>query len=249
MILLITLPLAIAISLCWYLPGYKALGNNHILQKKDYWIIGLKYGFAFTCLLIIVTEITWDSIVNHTPLHGLEKDIISNFFRAALLEEYFKFRGFFHAKQKYGLNRKIDYILTAGLIGMIFGIIEKIMFGNIAAVIVALICPMHIIWQFNQGGHYYEYEKAKAANDMQTAKKERLMALLVPFLLHGCWDSGLDLGGYFLENEASIPLQVTGFVLLTAMVVFGVIYSVRTVKNVRRIAHETPPASDSPAEE
>ena len=248
MILLITIPLAIAISLCWYLPGIKAQGNNQVLTKKDYWLIALKYGFAFTCLLIIVTEITWDALIKRIPLSGLPRDIFSNFFRAALLEEYFKFRGFYHAKRKYGLYRKIDYIMIAGLMGVVYGIIEKIMHGNIAAVIVGLLCPMHIIWQFNQGGHYYEYEKAKAANDLQTAKKEQLLALLVTFLFHGCWDSGLDLGGYFIENETSIPLQVTGFVILIAMVVFGVIYTIKTIKNVCRIARETPPVADRPAE-
>ena len=116
--------------------------------------------------------------------------------------------------------------------------------GNIAAVIVGLLCPMHIVWQFNQGGHYYEYEKAKAANDLQTANKERLMALLVPFLFHGCWDSLLDIGGYCLDNETSIPVQAAGFVIITAATVFGIIFTIKTIKQVRRIARETPPAAD-----
>ena len=107
----------------------------------------------------MVTEITWDSIVKRTTLSGPALDIFSNFFRAALLEEFFKFRGFIHAKRKYQLSRKIDFILTAGMMGLVYGLFEKIVLGNIGAVIIGLICPMHILWQFNQGGHYYEYEK------------------------------------------------------------------------------------------
>ena len=244
MILLITIPLAIVISLCWYLPGIKAQGENQVLQKKDYWMIALKYGFVFTSLLIMVTEITWDAVMKRIPLNGLPADIFSNFFRAALLEEYFKFRGFFRAKRKYGLYRKIDYIMIAGMMGLVYGIFEKIVLGNLFAVIVGLLCPMHITWQFNQGGQYYEYEKAKAANDLQTAKKERLMALLVPFLFHGCWDSLLDISGYCLDNETSIPVQAAGLIIITAMAVFGVIYTIKTIKKVRRIASETPPAAD-----
>ena len=236
MILLITIPLSIAISLAWYLPAVKAQGENRVLQKKDYLLIALKYGFAFTCLLIIVTEITWDAVVKHTPLSGLALNLVSNFFRAALLEEFFKFRGFILAKRKYQLSRKIDFILTAGLIGLVYGIIEKIMLGNIAAVIVGSLCPMHIMWQFNQGGHYYEYEKAKAANDLQTAKKEWRMAILVPFLFHGLWDSILDIGGYCLGHPDSIPVQVIGFVLITAAVIGGIIYSIKTVRKACRIA-------------
>ena len=236
MIYLISIPLSIAISLAWYLPVVKAQGENRALQTKDYLLIAFKYGFAFTCLLIMVTEITWDAVVKHTPLSGLALDIVSNFFRAALLEEFFKFRGFILAKRKYQLSRKIDFILTAGLIGLVYGIIEKIMQGNIAAVIVGSLCPMHIMWQFNQGGHYYEYEKAKAANDLQTAKKEWRMAILVPFLFHGLWDSILDIGGYCLGHPDSIPVQVVGFALITAAVIGGIIYSIKTVRKACRIA-------------
>ena len=239
MIFLITIPLSIAISLAWYLPVVKAQGENRVLQTKDYLLIAFKYGFAFTCLLIMVTEITWDAVVKHTPLSGLALDIVSNFFRAALLEEFFKFRGFILAKRKYQLTRKIDFILTAGMIGLVYGFIEKIVLGNIAAVIVGLICPMHIMWQFNQGGHYYEYEKAKAANDLQTAKKEWRMAILVPFLFHGLWDSILDISAYCLGQPDSIPVQVIGFVLILAAVIGGVIYSIKTVRKACRIAKES----------
>lgn len=236
MIYLISIPLSIAISLAWYLPVVKAQGENRALQTKDYLLIAFKYGFAFTCLLIMVTEITWDAVVKHTPLSGLALNLVSNFFRAALLEEFFKFRGFILAKRKYQLSRKIDFILTAGLIGLVYGIIEKIMLGNIAAVIVGSLCPMHIMWQFNQGGHYYEYEKAKAANDLQTAKKEWRMAILVPFLFHGLWDSLLDIGGYCLGHPDSIPVQVIGFALILAAVIGGIIYSIKTVRSACRIA-------------
>ena len=239
MIYLISIPLSLAISLAWYLPVVKAQGENRVLQTKDYLLIAFKYGFAFTCLLIIVTEITWDAVVKHTPLSGLALNLVSNFFRAALLEEFFKFRGFILAKRKYQLSRKIDYILTAGLIGLVYGFIEKIMLGNIAAVIVGSICPMHIMWQFNQGGHYYEYEKAKAANDLQTAKKEWRMAILVPFLFHGLWDSILDISAYCLAKPDSIPVQVIGFVLITAAVIGGIVYSIKTVRRACRIAKES----------
>lgn len=242
MILLITIPLAAAISLAWYLPCVKALGDNHVLQKKDYLLIALKYGFAFTCLLIVVTEILWDGIVKRTPLTGLAKDITADFLRAALLEEFFKFRGFILAKKKYALTRKIDYMLTAGLIGLVYGFFEKIVLGNIGAVIIGFLCPMHIMWQFNQGGHYYEYEKAKAANDEQIARKEWLMAVLLPFLFHGFWDTGLDIGSHLLENQTSVPLQVTGMVLITAMVAGGIVYTIKTIRRVCKTAKEAPAA-------
>ena len=240
MILLITIPLALVISLAWYLPAIKAQGKNQVLTRNDYLVIALKYGFAFTTLLIIVTEITWDSIIKRTGLSGLALNLVSDFFRAALLEEFFKFRGFILAKKKYDLHRKIDYIMVAGLIGLVYGFVEKIVLGNIAAVIVGLICPMHIMWQMNQGGHYFEHEKAKAAGDEKTAKKEWRLAVLLPFFFHGLWDSGLDIGAYCLNIENATIAQIFGIVLVTAMVIFGVVYSVKTVRKACAIAKAEP---------
>ena len=237
--MLISLPIAIAVSLLWYLPCVKALGENRVLTWKDYWVIALVYGFLYCCLLTMVTEITWDAVVKRTSLSGLAKDICSNFLRAALLEEFFKFTGFLLAKKKYALNRKIEYMLVAGLVGMTYGIIEKTVLGNIGAVIVATICPMHIMWQLNQGGHWYEYEKAKAANDKATAKKEWCLAILLPFFFHGTWDTALDLVLYGVNMDGSVWQYVAaagGLIL----VVFGVLYAVKTVQKVRKIAKETP---------
>lgn len=240
MIYLITIPLAIVISLAWYLPGIKAQGNNQVLTNKDYFVIAFKYGFAYTCLLIIVTEIAFDAITKRMPLTGLPKDLFANFFRAALLEEFFKFRGFYHAKRKYALTRKIDFIMVAGLIGLMYGFVEKVVLGSIGAVVVGFICPMHIMWQFNQGGHYFEYEKAKAAGDEEKAKKEWRMAILVPYFFHALWDSGLDIGAHLIGTEGSTVSQIFGIVMIIVMVAGGIFYSVRTLKKVIKTAKEEP---------
>lgn len=238
MILLITIPLSIAISLAWYLPGIKAQGENTVLQRKDYLIIAGKYGFLFTSLLIMLTEILWDGVIKRIPISGLPRDIFANFLRAALLEEFFKYKGFILAKKKYQLLRKIDYIMTAGMMGLVYGMFEKVVLGSLGAVIVGLLCPMHIMWQFNQGGHYFEHEKAKAVHDSQTAQKEWRMAIWVPFIFHGLWDTGLDIGGYCLDHPDSNLIMAVGVVIIMAMAVGGIIYSVKTVRKVCRIAKE-----------
>ena len=235
MIALLALILAVVISLLWYLPGIRAQGENRVLRRKDYFRVALVYGFAFTCLLIIFTEIVWDSLVDRTALSGLPKDIVADFFRAALLEEFFKFRGFKLAKNKLGLRRKIDYMMIAGLIGLVYGIVEKAVHGSIGGVVIGLAIPMHIVWQFNQGGHYHEYEALKAAGDPASARKAWMMAVPATFLFHGCWDSGLDIAFFCLDREA-LAVQLTGGALLLAMIAFGVVYSVKTVRKVQRTA-------------
>ena len=71
--------LAVAVSLCWYLPGIRAQGKNRVLTKKDYWKAAVVYGFCYTSLLIIVTEILWDGIAGRVGLSGLKGDILSSF--------------------------------------------------------------------------------------------------------------------------------------------------------------------------
>lgn len=56
MMMLISLPIAIGVSLLWYLPCTKALGDNHVLTPKNYLGIALKYGLLYCCLLTMVTE-------------------------------------------------------------------------------------------------------------------------------------------------------------------------------------------------
>ena len=68
---IIALLLAIIVSLLWYFPVVKAQGENRVLGRKEYLLIALKYGFLFTCLLIILTEILWDAVVGRTALSGL----------------------------------------------------------------------------------------------------------------------------------------------------------------------------------
>ena len=239
---LIGMVLAVGISLCWYLPGIRAQGENRVLTRKDYWKTAGVYGLCFTCLLIIATEVLWDVIADRIGLTGLKRELLSDFFRAALLEELFKFIGFLLAKRSLKLTRKIDYIMIAGLIGLVYSVVEKAVLGNPVAVIIGLAIPMHITWQFNQGGHWFAYEQAKARDDQPRMRRELLMATAWPFIFHGCWDSGLDLITWLVEKEATLP-QVIGGILILAMLTLGIGYTIRTIKKVCAIARATEPGT------
>ena len=235
MIGIIGLLLSLVISLCWYLPCVRAQGENRILGRKDYIHTALVYGLLVSCLLIIITEIIWDIIADGAGLSGLLREILSDFFRAALLEETFKFLGFKLAKKNLGLHRKIDYMLIAGLIGLVYGVVEKAALANLVSIVIGLAIPMHIVWQLNQGGHYFEYEQSKASGRLGEAKKEWFLAILLPFLLHGCWDCSLTIAAFCVNCKEVLP-QVFGGLLLLALIVFGAIYCVKTIRKVRRIA-------------
>jgi len=62
----------------------------------------------------------------------------------------------------------------------------------------------------------------------------------VPFLLHGIWDSLLSIIGYLIDMDESTPAQIAGGVLMLVTLVAGVVYTIRTIKKVCRIAREAP---------
>ena len=75
---------------------------NNTLKGKDYRRIFFLYGMVYATIPIIITEITWDGVANLVGLQeGLLKEIIESFFRAALIEESFKFYGFMKANKEY----------------------------------------------------------------------------------------------------------------------------------------------------
>ena len=89
------------------------------------------------------------------------------------------------ANKEYHFNSEKEYILGAGMIGLAYGVVEKLAAGNAIAIILGIIFPMHIIWQMNQGRHYYKYQKAKSKNIEKAAKKELFLATINIFLIHG----------------------------------------------------------------
>ena len=205
------------------------------MTKKDHWRTAVVCVFCHARLWGIASESPWDAVADRVGPSGFQRDILSDIFRAALLEEFFKFTGFLLAKRSLKLGRKIDCILVAGLMSLVCSVVEKVVPGNPEALAVGLAIPMHITWQFNQGGHWFEYEKARAANDRPRMRSEMIMAIAVPFIFHGCWDSGLDLVIWLMAKEATAAQVISG-VLILAMLTLGILYTIRTIKKVRGIA-------------
>ena len=69
------------------------------------------------------------------------------------------------ANNRYQFKNEKEYMIGAGMIGLAYGIIEKVATGNAISVILGIVFPMHILWQMNQGRHYYKYKKAKEENN------------------------------------------------------------------------------------
>ena len=185
---------------------------------------------VYATIPIIITEITWDSLANLVGLQeGLLREIIESFFRAALLEESFKFYGFMKANKEYHFNSEKEYMLGAGMIGLAYGVVEKLAAGNAIAIILGIIFPMHIIWQMNQGRHYYKYQKAKSKNIEKAAKKELFLATINIFLIHGIWDALISLIEFFANSPKITNADIIGGILFIITILFGIIYLITSL--------------------
>ena len=230
---------ALIISLFWYLPGVILQGKNRALTNKQYLWSAFVAGLLFTCVLIVVTELCWDEAAKMAGLKGFAKEMVGSFFRAALLEELFKYLGFMVCLDKFRKLelRKIDYVMLAGMVSMVYGIFEKLLLGGPASLISSLV-PMHMMWQFNQGGHYYEYRIAKEAGDKKKVKKELFFVIAVPFLFHGTWDAVITLSSEMLDMK-SAPLIILGICMIPTCLVLGIMYVIKTYKWVKQLAKKS----------
>lgn len=208
---------------------------NEVLKAKDYRRIFLLYGIVYATIPIIITEITWDFLANLIGLNeGLLRELIGSFLRAALIEESFKFYGFMKANNEYHFSNEKEYMLGAGMIGLAYEIIEKVATGNVIAIILGIIFPMHIIWQMNQGRHFYKYKKAKEENDNKKEKKEFFLATFSIFLIHGFWDALISLVEYFASSQ-NANADVFGGILFCITILFGITYIIVSIVKIRKV--------------
>ena len=129
---------------------------------------------------------------------------------------------------------KKEYMIGAGMIGLAYGIIEKVASGSGLSLILGILFPMHLLWQMNQGRHYYKYKKAKEENDNMKAKKEFFFAIFAIFLMHGCWDSLLSLISYFADSSQHANADAFGGILLIVTLLLGITYIVVSIIKIRK---------------
>ena len=198
------------------------------LKAKDFVFIILVTGLLFTCLLIMILEVSWDAIWKHFVGSDktLIRELIESFFRAALIEETLKFLGFLIAYKARKINHPAMAMWAFGCIGLTYGIFEKAAFFNLMAFIVGTAIPMHLLWGLNSGRHFQNFMDAKKEENKKKAAKECLMFTLVPFLIHGCWDAALSLSGHFGDNTT---YQNIATIIFIVVVILGIVYMVLTI--------------------
>ena len=203
-------------------------------SRVNYWNVALFYGLVCATLPIIATEIIWDEIANRISDPGLTRSIVEAFFRAALLEESFKFLGFFLAHKKCRLMTEREYMLAAGTIGLVYAIVEKVVTMNPINIILGIVFPMHVLWQANQGRHFYAYRDALEKGEKKRAIRELFFSTGCILLLHGCWDAVIELIVFFMDKN-EFRAELTAGILFVVLISFAVTYMIISIKRSVRV--------------
>lgn len=204
------------------------------LTKKAY--VGTLLNGALPCTIcIMIFELLFDRFILNAGT-ALWENLVAAFFRAALIEEFFKYLFSKAAIKKHKPLTKIEYMLLCGMVGAGYGILEKLAMGGGAILIVNAFLPLHIFFQFCMGAYLYKAQEARLAGDIAESRKNALLAYFVPFLIHGTWDALLDTAGYMVDDGG---MDVPGFLLLLGTVVFGFIAEIKVIKKMAAMPCES----------
>ena len=101
-----------------------------------------------------------------------------------------------------------------------------------------------------------KYMQANGSNPAQyiidleftDAGKEKFAFLFIPFFIHGCWDALISVGVYLMGDKFPGVVQALGFVMIIGIIVYGIVYSVKTFRNVKKLAveNESFPETETP---
>ena len=170
-------------SLIWYLPFYFRQGKTDRLPFK-YCLLAIFLGMIPVFIISVGCQVLWGFLGKWLGLTGWAKNAFEAFFTAALTEELFKCAAALFVIKKAKPKRRIDYALLFGGVGLGFGLVEHtIDMTNVASAIFGSVLALHLFWQYFMGLEYYEYKKRAPGG-----KIHLVLALLVPFLLHGIND-------------------------------------------------------------
>lgn len=181
-------------------------------------------------LPIIILEIIWDTIFfSPGSAATIGQDFAISFTRAALLEEAVKYFFCYRVLKRHQDLGLKESVLMAGVIGIGYGFTEKLVYLNPVAMITNGLIPGHMVYQWFMGFLIYKAMRAEGSE----RRKNYLLAFIVPFLIHGLWDFGLDVPDYIMDSDTA--MMVIGGVFVLAMIILMIVVTIIAAKKLRKI--------------
>lgn len=218
-------------------------------NARTYTIVAFLYGLVCSTIPIVITELIWDRVVRAIGIpDSLGYSIFADYFRASFIEEGFKFLGFALAFRHFKFGRQIEAIIAAGIVGFVYGVVEKAVLFNVVPLVLGLLMPMHTLWQLNRGRQFFAYREALSGGEKGKAVGYMLLSTLLIFVIHGTWDALLDVTMYLNDLESLPHHGLYAGLVFAALIAYGVIYTVFTIIFTVRVARkdkvELPPIDE-----
>jgi len=234
MLSIIGVILGIVIPSLWIFLPLKKIPREKRLSKGVL-IRSILLGATLCTLCIMIPEMIWDRVtgIEQGTVDTLWKAFATSFLRAALIEEAVKFLFVKRALKKHHPEGRLQYMLLAATIGMGYGIVEKLVIGPGAAVFSAFF-SFHIMFQFIMGAYLYEADRAEtaAAKRCSIAK-----AFLVPFAVHGAWDTALFAFEPCLDSDSMFVVAI-GMLAFLAIIAAGIVAEVKVIRWLKKLPIE-----------
>lgn len=203
----------------------------------------LLVGGVLVVIPVIFIEGAGTQLLQSWPYGDLSYLLLEYFLVVALVEEGFKLLVLWWRTWKnLAFDFAFDGIVYAVFVSMGFAVAENIgyvfEFGFYTAILRAFTAiPGHCVFAVFMGYFYAQAAAARADGNAGKVRSNMLLALLVPFLCHGTYDSLAS-----INDEVTLAVF---FVFLIAMVVVGI----RLVRNESRKARRLvePPLPTEPA--
>lgn len=169
----------------WFLTIF-LINRNIIKPGIKHYVKVIIYSFVIGISVSIIGQICFAFIFEAMHITRYLMYFLEAFIPIAFLEEFIKFTLGKNAILNSKTDKKIDFILMMGCTGIAFQFKDALIpIGGTLPLLILGVFPVHILWQFWMGAHFYEYLKALDAKDEDTSTKEWKLLYHVPMLLHG----------------------------------------------------------------
>lgn len=205
-------------------------GTVRTISKKEYFmrsfIAGTVYMIPISLFLIITVWIFHLDFDTSTLIGAFLKSFITY----ACLEEGIKFYFTYKLLKKRPQLGMKEAVLYAGTVGLGFGFTEKLLQGGVALIQNAIL-PSHALYQWIMGFYIYKALHAEGSE----RKKNFTLSFLIPFVVHGLWDFGLEGGGMLLEGPYSLAVQSIGGCFMAACIILNVVVFIAAVVKIKKV--------------
>lgn len=145
----------------------------------------------------------------------LRSELFSSFVLAAVIEEGLKYLAMRLCLRKPGvMNTRMDALVCGAIVGLAFQVLEDLSYasGNVVTAIFRALTPFHFTFGAIMGYYY--------GRSVATGKRsDRIKGLLIPILVHGLFDFGIDCLGiddYYIF--LTLAVMIFTFVLTIMMI-------------------------------